>query len=386
MPPSYTEMDIESMILKKIAKTAAKCDIHPVKYEKATYFHVKASDKQAFVNGRLNQMNPHFAEALDIREFKPVNFQSLKPFYCFGIITTPTGTKLNKDNVYIFNTTDNSNVPVKVDLSALDSYSLFNGQIVTIKGTNSRGDTILAECIHTVSNLCEYKMDMHDVNAIFCKGPFTKESLLSIFSMESDPVVLLGPFCHSDGASFAIFQDFIEFLEELASKYFSTKVILIPSLDDYCAVRIFPQPPIKLENDRIISMANPAHFFLNERLIAVCNFDNFIDLCFEEISKDPEPSSKDVTFIKDRIGRLSTHLVFQQCFAPVLCSKSDVAYGPWLHMTHAPDLYVISSKMKNFDREVGPVSLLNVGATARVCFKVSKLGHKEKYEIDRIQL
>ncbi|KAM0681532.1 hypothetical protein GINT2_000045 [Glugoides intestinalis] len=379
-------MDIESMILKKIAKTIEKCDIHPVKHEKAAYFHVKASDKQAFVNGRLLQMKPHFAEALDIPEFKPINFQSLKPFYCFGIITTPTGTKLSKDNVYLFNTIDNSNVPVKVDLSALDSYSLFNGQIVTIKGTNSRGDTILAECIHTVSNLCEYKMDMHDVNAVFCKGPFSKESLESIFSMDSNPVVLLGPFCNSDDATFPKFQDFIDFLEALASKFFKTKVILIPSLDDYCAVRIFPQPPIRLSNDRIVSMANPAHFFLNERLIVVCNFDNFIDLCFEEISKYPEASSSDVTFIKDRIGRLSTHLVFQQCFVPALCSKSDVAYGPWLHMNHAPDLYVISSKMKHFDREIGPVSLLNVGSTAKVCFKVTKSGYKGKYEIDRIQL
>lgn len=371
-------MILDSDILKKLTKNVERSVIKIVKQEKAHYFYRKPIEKRDFVNSRLLQTIDCFLETLNISEFKPVNFQSIKPFYCFGMISSSTGSKLDTEDVFIFNTIDGSNIPVKLDLSAVDQYSLFNGQIVALKGTNSRGDSILVEKIYTETIFSISASTKGNLNAVLCRGPYSIEYLNRLFELDSDVFILLGPFCGTSESEFTEFGLFISSIENNLMKRPKVKTILVPSLDDYSAVRIFPQPPLKIDSSNIITLQNPGVFYLNENLISVCNFDNFLDLCSEEIASESLNTS-------DRVERLVKHLVFQRCFVPVLFSKLEVAYGPWLNIKHSPDIYIIASKMKQFERKVGPITVLNTGTAARTCIKIES-DEKSQYKIERLQL
>lgn len=388
-------MDIESKLLRNIVKPSKKNTLKLVKSEKARYFYLKPTDKASYVHSRLLQMKPLFLESLQISEFKPINHQSIKPFYTFGMLSSPTGSKIGSEDadqatstepsVFIFNTTDNSNIHVKLDLSALDSYSIFNGQIVAVKGTNTRGDSILAEAIYLTPSLAENMSVRGEINTIISRGPFSCADLEKIFKLESDPFIFLGPFCGANGNEFKTFSEFIASLEVFIGRIQNVKIIIVPSLDDCCSVRVYPQPAVKSPSERIISLANPSYFLLNSHLILLSNFDSFIDLCYEEVSK--EPSKPDTgPFSGDRIQRLASHLVFQQSFVPVLNSKSDVAFGSWLKMNYSPDLYVISSKMKSFERSAGPTTVFNTGGLSKASFRITSRGNSPKYNIERILL
>ncbi|ELA42130.1 uncharacterized protein VICG_00771 [Vittaforma corneae ATCC 50505] len=388
-------MDIESKLLRNIVKPNKKCTLKLVKPEGTSYLYLKPADKASYIHSRLLQMKPLFLESLQISEFKPINYQSIKPFYTFGMISSSTGSKISSEDivsaiptdplVFAFNSTDNSNVSVKLDLSALDSYSLFNGQVVAVKGTNTRGDSILVESIYSTPGLTEYKSVRGEIAAVISKGPFSYADLESIFKLESDPFIFFGPFCGTNESEFKTLSEFVDSLEIFIRKLQSVKVIIVPSLDDYCSVRVYPQPAIKISNERITSLPNPSYILLNNHLILLSNFDSFIDLCYEEISKEPS-KSEDVLFSGDRIQRLSYHLVFQQSFVPVLNSKSNVAFGSWLKMSYSPDLYVISSKIKSFDRCVGPVTVFNTGGLSKISFKITSCDSSPKYNITKITL
>lgn len=435
-------MDIEQKLFKKIKKSTKKCTLQTVKSENPLYFHLKPTDKQIYVQSRLIQLKPRFLEFLKIAEFSPINHRSLKSFYTFGMISTANGSKIETDSsVYIFNTIDDSNIPVQLDFSGLDSYSIFNGQIVAIKGTNSRGDSILVEKIYNSPSLVEYKGDKNDINFIVSKGPYSLEILNNIFKNEADPYILLGPFNKDNKDSynsnikdnnnsnnkdsydsnsnnikdnnnsnvnsnsnnkdsynsnsnnkdnnnisdyFKSFSDFIDSLNFILSKNPLIRIAIVPSLEDSCSVQIFPQPKINLENDRIISLDNPSYLLINDHLVLISNFDSFIDLSYEEYFRynnnndfNNISSSDDNILQKDKIQRIAHHIVFQQSHCPVLNPKSPVSFGKWLGFNFSPDLYVISSKMKSFCKEIGTVTLFNIGGLNESTYKIVSDGNNK---------
>lgn len=370
-------MDIgEDIFMSKLIKKSTK--IETISPKEIEYFHSTRNDKSNFVKARLLQMKQSLLESLKIDHFEPINHQSTKPFYTFGMISSPTGEKIESDS-YLFNNTDNSNIPVKLDLSALDSYSIFNGQIVALKGINTRGDVLHVHDIYISSVLNINQNTKEQGSIIVSKGPFTRHRVECIFKKEASVYVFLGPFyeAEDDEPEFKSMDSFIECIQAFKVSKLDMNVIIVPSIDDLSSVRIFPQPAIKIISDNSIrSVPNPSYFYLNNHLVLVCNFDNFIDLCYEEVSSPPSAP--------DRFGRLCHHLVFQKCFVPVLCSKSNVAYGKWLEMDFVPDLYIIASKMKCFDRKIGPVTIANVGGLRPETFKIDCSRLKAEYKVENI--
>lgn len=389
---------IEDRLLRNIQKLNKKCTVTQIKQESGKYFYLKPTDKVEYVHSRLLHMKPLFLDALGISEFESVTHQSIKPFYTFGVISSATGTKIGSDGVetggsvpspLLFNTTDNSNVPVKLDLSALDSYSLFNGQVVAVKGTNTRGDILLVESLYATPTLNINLNARESFEIIVCKGPFSPILFETIFKQESGVFILMGPFCSSDGDCFRSFSKFTEILEISASKLDKPQIYLVPNLEDGCTIGVFPQPPMKIQSNRVTMMPNPACFFLNNHVLLLSNFDGFIDLCYEEVAKEPSRPG-DLLFSGDRMQRLSCHLVFQQSLVPVLNSKSNVAYGSWLNISYAPDLYIISSKMKIFERMAGPTTVFNAGGTVSGVFKIigniTNKGGSPQYRIENMKI
>lgn len=373
-------MDIESKILRKITRSIPRASICPVASESAKYFHIRPKDKYMYVSDRLRYMEQSFLDLFEIKEFRPVDFQSSSPFYTYGVISSIDGDKIDKE-CSLFNPNDGSRAPARLDLSLLDGYSIFNGQIVAVKGTNVDGKQISVECVYGLPIVNINTAQRAQISACVLKGPFSPNDIKSMLAYECDSLILLGPFCSFSGDSFKCIDQFVSCVETSIKTCPHIKVILVPSAEDYCSVSVFPQPAHKVLNDRIVSLPNPSYFYLNNHLVAISNFDGYIDMCSEESFREPK-SSTDFLLKADKATRLSYHLVFQRTFVPVLCSKSNVAYGNWLNMDIAPDLYIICSRMKRFYREVGPSTVLNTGSLDETRCMVFSQGSKAKYNID----
>lgn len=373
-------MDIESKILRKITRSVPRASICPVVPEAAKYFHLKSKDKHVYISDRLEYMKQPFLDLLEIKEFLPVDFRSQDPFYAYGIVSSSNGDKINEE-CYLFNPADGSKAPAKLNLSFLDGYSIFNGQIVAIRGTNADGHQMSVQRIYGLPIVNINTAQRAHISVSVLKGPFSPKDIENMLACGCDSLVLFGPFCSFSGHSFSYIDQFISCVEMSMRTRPDLKVVLVPSAEDYCSVSIFPQPAHKVVSDRIVSLPNPSYFYLNNHLIAVSNFDGYIDMCSEELFKEPSDST-DFLLKTDKATRLSYHLVFQRSFVPVLYSKSDVAYGNWLNMNIAPDLYIICSKMRQFHREVGPSTVLNTGNSSGMRCMILSQGCEAKYSVD----
>lgn len=371
-------MDIEAKILRKIVKGMPRTTICPVVLETPRYFHLKPKDKYVYVSARLEHMKQPFLDLLGIKEFHPVDTRSQDSFYTYGIISSINGDKIANE-CYLFNTSDGSRISPRLDLDSLDGYSIFNGQVVAIKGTNVDGSLISVERLYGLPIINVNTAQRIQTSVSVLKGPFSPGDVADMADHECSCLILLGPFCSFDGHAFSYFEQFVGCLEESIKTCAHLKVVLVPSADDYCSVSIFPQPAHKIANDRIVALPNPSCFYINNHMVTISNFDGYADLCSEEVFKKPTDSSG-FLLNADKTTRLSYHLVFQRSFVPVLSSKSGVAYGSWLNMSIAPDLYIICSKASSFRREVGPTTVLNMGESKR-CTILSQES-RAKYSID----
>lgn len=371
-------MDIEAKILRKITKSVLRTSICPVALETAEYFHLKPKDKYAYVSGRLEHIKQSFLDLLEIKEFQPVDSKSQGSFHTYGAISSINGDRIDGE-CYLFNPNDGSRTSARLDLGSLDGYSIFNGQVVAIKGTSKEDGQISVERMYVLPVINVNTAQRAQMGASVFKGPFSQDDVVGMAGHECGCLVLLGPFCSFDGRAFCHFDQFLSCLEEAIKPCMHLKVVLVPSAEDYCSVSVFPQPAHKIASDRILSLPNPSCLYINNHLVAISNFDGYADICTEEAFKKPA-SSSDFLLNGDKTTRLSYHLVFQRSFAPSLCSKSAVAYGSWLNMSIAPDLYIICTGSGRFCREVGPSTVLNLGESRR-CTISSQEG-KARYSIE----
>lgn len=372
-------MDIQSKILSKVTKNRLKAEINPITIENPTYFYLSPEDKLDFVTQRLQFMKQSFLDLLEITDFLPINHISSKSFYTFGMITSITGSKIDSDCM-IFNPSDKSSVLSKLNLNSVDSYSLFKGQVVAIKGKNPRGDEISVESIYTLPVVNINTSKRQSLRCTVSKGPFTQSIIKQILENDPEVLILFGPFNEDNESDFANFEELLQFLESQLKKTPVSKAIIVPSLEDTQFLRIIPQLAKPYAFQRIICVSNPSFIYINNHLVSLCNYDLIHELSSEEIYKEKK-SDNDLLFSGDRVTRLSYHLVFQRSFAPVFPSNINVALGEWLNMKNSPDLYICSSKMIQFSKEVGPTTVVNIGFTSGKTVKIESHGTETKYNI-----
>jgi DNA polymerase alpha subunit B len=375
-------MNIEHQIMRNLSKNKQKAIVTKINMEKASYFYVDAHQKPDYVAHRLNSMRQSFLDLLEIPEFSPVNFQSPQSFFTFGMITTLTGEKIENE-VYLQNTTDKSNIPIRLNLKGLEGYSLFKGQLVAVRGKNIKGNEIHVENIYYLPIIDINTSKKDHLSCVISKGPFSKEMLDKLVGLNPEVLILLGPFCGPGLCP--TFSTLEADLKECLKQNMCTKVVIVPCLQDYNAIKVLPQLALKCSLDRVIAVPNPSHFYINNHYISVANFDSLHELSAEEYFKEYK-SEEDIIFSGDRVSRLSHHLLFQKTFLPVFPSSFNVSYGKCLDMNVCPDILLISSKMIQFSRVIGPSTILNCGVSNGKYIKIASLGKESKYAIDFVDL
>lgn len=365
------KIDIGSQMINSITKNKPETKVLPG--PRAEYFHFSSQQKHLYVTDRLRFMKPQFLKILGLNEFDPINHQSVTSFYTFGMISSLNGDQI-RDSCYFFNTIDQSSVPVKLNLSITGGFSMFNGQIVAIKGKNPSGKEIIVEKVFYAPDL-EYKnFSKGELHVDVLKGPFSRSMLENSFFESNQILFFLGPFCNFKPDGFSTLDEFIECVKNKLFKLSQAKAFLIPSEEDYFSISVFPQPRIsaKTTDPRITLLSNPALLSINGHYIVVSNFDSILDLCAEEVYKNFS-GSNDPLCTDDKFTRIAQHLVFQRTFCPILNSKSNVSYGTWLNMENTPDIYILNSKMKQFNVEVEKTTVVNVSSMSKSRCRIEKL-------------
>ena len=177
---------------------------------------------------------------------------------------SPIGIVLEGDRIHSFGRS------VGLELSKLNEYSMFPGQIVAIKGTNPSGKKLVVESMHSpfiidgkihVAQPDEMTTSSQSkVSLIIASGPFTTSDnliyqpltdLINIVKKNCpDVTILIGPLIdanHQEVQSGFLTESF----SELSSKYFKTirnelenftQIVFIPSVSDVFHHPVYPQP------------------------------------------------------------------------------------------------------------------------------------------------
>ncbi|GAX74279.1 hypothetical protein CEUSTIGMA_g1728.t1 [Chlamydomonas eustigma] len=281
------------------------------------------------------------------------------------------GSALNAQSVLLEGSREASGgARVRLDLSQLQSFRLFPGQVVGVKGLNPTGSTFVAQQLIThvipVGRMMEEKKGEGTAAAsppkhlsmVVAAGPFTNsdnvlyEPLTDLLQYCSehdvDQVLLMGPFVDvehpriKDGTLDVLFEQL--FQQQVLSKLHEWQqlsenkkrhVLLMPSTRDAHSHPVFPQPPFMLPSDsnKVRSIQSPTCFVSEGLTVAACSQDVLLHLSAGEIAHGQG---------QDRMGALASHVIGQQSFYPVfpppLGTCLDTSHYSALQLQTTPDI------------------------------------------------
>lgn len=300
--------------------------------------------------------------------------------------------KLNKHAVCL-----DMGARVHLDLSKINSYSVFPGQRVRVKGSLFEG-VLTAEALEPVplAPLMSVPLQKGPVTIWVAAGPFTTTDNLDYAPLQDllraartsvpDVLILCGPFVDMEHP--AVKSNRLEVTENGKQEVVDahtlfmlrvawklnlepTKIVLVPS--PHCALSdfVFPTPPLKDLGlgesswdsapvggldipEAVVSAANPSTVDVDELKVAVTALDVLFELSKEEKSQN----------CTDRVPRLASHLLEQRSFYPLFPSSAPVDLKQDLAMD-TPDILIVPSKLGVFVKDIGPTLVVNPGSLAK---------------------
>lgn len=265
---------------------------------------------------------------------------------------------------------------VPLDLSGLQSFSIFPGQIVGIEGTNPTGNEI------RVSKLLQGSLPLPGPNVVtrstsvvVACGPFTKpsnlkfEPLIALLNTVKQPhsLVLIGPFLSEDHPIIqsgkypgpaALFSSIITpHLASFKARCPNTQVVLVPSTKDVSHPFLtLPQPGFVASPELGLSSSlfhlpgNPARFTVNNVELACLSYDLLLAMGGAEISKQD---------FRPRIPRLADHLLHSANLFPLypptddFCTDVNLPLLDSFALSHLPQILVTPSNLRAFAHVLG---------------------------------
>jgi DNA polymerase alpha subunit B len=318
---------------------------------------------------------------------------------------------------------------VPLDLSSLDKFSFFPGQIVALRGKNASGEyfkvdeileiPLLGAPVTTKEELLEYysnEGDDNDIKVVIASGPYTTNNELDFKHLEGlieninniqkpHLVIFFGPFIDithplvatgdidvtaADGKTKPkTLDDVFKLILTPILKKLNNKIqaVIIPSLKDSTSKHAaYPQDSLDRKSlllpKNFKTFPNPSIFQINEFVVGVSNNDIFKDL--KDVNKGDE-------FVKlNRFERISSHIIEQRRFYPFFpgatrtrkrnlsestteqiveqlpASELDIPYlGLSEFNETVPDILIIPSELRFFAKIVKNVLVINPGVFMR---------------------
>ncbi|ELA48412.1 hypothetical protein VCUG_00021 [Vavraia culicis subsp. floridensis] len=420
-------MSFDELVINSLRKQNMQKNVETVvllQYEPKNLFYLRKEEDYRFIKHRLEFMKDGYLELLELQNFSPINMASTADTFVLGFVIT-VGEK-----IFVFNNIDESNdTLVELNLSELDRYSLFPGQVVAIKGHNPNGNEIIVRKIYDSPVLPVNFFDERDrkvdtknnsFSVCFISGPFNDDvktehfnspdvynhffrSLDQITTMDADYLVVLGPFIENKFLNSSLDLErvrdiFVAKLNAWINKKPFRKVITVPSTDDVHTLGMYPSAPLGCKSASILSLSNPTQFYIDNVLFSVCTYDMLLHMSSTEVFFDVDENASlpesEINHRSDRVDsnvlntldscapkaqkrtkrieRLSAHIIYQRCFLPCFPPRKVVSINrsECFDMSVAPDFFVICSKLKTFiQRDEGPFIIANVGYQPKIANK-----------------
>ena len=200
-------------------------------------------------------------------EVMDTRLTEIEPQLAIGRICCDSEGHLNSNSVVLQGSMDAcGGHSIPLDLSKLDSYSLFPGQIVGLECTNPNGSKLLVSKVHPEVAPPSFPYDGPDqvLDFLVSCGPYTlshsdkSQPLTDILQViaSSNPHVafLVGPFVDMKNPNIAEgVESYQAIFERMATEIFGaiedlrTTVYLVPALRDAHANFVYPQPAFSLD-------------------------------------------------------------------------------------------------------------------------------------------
>ncbi len=382
----------------KVSDKAVAASLSLFESEKALTKHYRFMFESLHVKaGCLDESLCRTGESLvakyDLEEPESLAQPLPESFVCFGRVCcdSPDG-RLNAQSLMMQGGQDVSEGKiVSMDVSRVDAYSLFPGQVVCARAINPSGEKLLAMKIFSdASPPLPVKRDRirdEPLSIVVASGPFTTSDNLSyhpltdllkyVSSHRPHVAVLCGPFvdakheviesCLLDESFDDVFGRVLGTIAETAKELPTTQIVLVASARDVHHFNVYPTPPFvnkpNIENfpENVRFVSDPCMLDVQGFIVGVTTTDILFHLGREEIS---HPRTG------DRLRRLATNVIQQASFYPLLPPAEDVNidYEKWeahARMSVRPHLLVLPSDLLHFFKDIDGGLVMNPGRLAK---------------------
>merc|ERR1719376_128272 len=312
--------------------------------------------------------------------FSAMDLASNERIHCIGRICCDSEGKMNPASVLLEGGLELSSANVlRLDLSRLDRYALFPGQVVAASGVNTSGSTLLVDQIHVGPEppfpSAQLTLTPADgpLQMVFACGPFTtsenllykplEDLLTALCAAPPHVLVLVGPLLDAQ-PPLLLSGEMTETYAAIVARVLamveaglpeSTQVYLVASPRDVTSLGVYPAAPLT-SGGRVTSLPDPAFLQVAGVGVALTSVDTLMHLGREELCV---PSQQG-----DRLSRLTEHLLTQQHLYPLHPSPPSLSASTPLLYRHAalhlrPRLLILPSDVRHFAKDVGGTVAVN---------------------------
>ncbi|XP_061642919.1 DNA polymerase alpha subunit B [Phyllopteryx taeniolatus] len=350
------------------------------------YMFQRLRDIRNVLTEKIEELGEDLQSHFNIDEFSPVSLPAQDCVSVLGQVCCDSNGKLNAQSVLLEAGPEQGGQQVRVDLSELQEYSLFPGQVVAMEGMNTTGGKLVVSKLYEGIQLPFYspkvKMELDEelLNVLVACGPYTPsdslnfEPLLDLIHLigrdRPDVCILLGPFVDSKHEQIeksqvmepfeAIFSRCIESIVE-GTKSVGCRLVFVPSQRDIHHHYVYPQPPFILpslsKNPRVTLVPDPCTLLIDGVTFGLTSTDILFHLGAEEISCGTG---------SDKFSRILKHILTQKSYYPLYPPVEDVnmdyeKFQSFGQMPLTPDVLLIPSELRYFVKDVIGCICVNPG-------------------------
>eukprot|EP00076_Gallus_gallus_P035927 XP_025001465.1 DNA polymerase alpha subunit B isoform X2 [Gallus gallus] len=298
-----------------------------------SFMFQRAADVREVLLWRMEQIGAALRSHHCIPEFGSLLLPAQDSVTVLGRIGCDSNGKLNPKSAVLEGDRERSaGAQIPLELSELQEFSLFPGQVVVVEGTNSTGRRLV------VSKLYEF-------------GPFIDTKHEQVESCR-----LLLPFAE-------LFRLCVRSLLD-GTRSAGTHLVFVPSQRDAHHDFVYPQPPFvcpelpKEDKARVHFMPDPCTLDINGVVLGLTSTDLLFHMGAEEISSSSGTS--------DRFTRILQHILTQRSFYPLYPPAEEMnvdyeSFSSFASLPVTPHVLIIPSELRYFVKEVLGCVCINPG-------------------------